>query len=301
MYNIRYIKLNFTIKIKENGHLPEFKNSTFRGGMGRMLMEFFCLNDGECSECNTVENCMVKKVMYSKLKKKPNFIANDNSVGYIIECFDKRTEYKKNDIFKFNLILFGDTINYISHFIYAFDVLGLNGIGKYYIHYEILNVCDDEGNLIFADGNINKKNIKVKYVREYIENRKKSLINRPQIFLNFISPFRYKFQGHLKADINIQDLILALNRRINILYAYEGIDLESNVQSLNIEMLGKNLYWKENARYSEHQNQKMKLGGVEGTINLNVEDEEFINLLLAGELLHIGKNTSFGLGKYLIN
>lgn len=301
MYNIRYIKLIFNLKIKEDSHLLQFKNSTLRGGMGRMLMEFSCLNDGDCDDCKNINNCMVKKVMYSKLKKKPDFIANDSSVGYIIECFDKKTEYKKNDILKFNLILFGDTINYINHFIYAFDVLGIKGIGKSYAKYEIINVCDDEGNLVFFEGNIAKENIKIKYVSEYIEQRKKSLINRPQIFLNFISPFRYKFQGHFKADINIEDLILALNRRINILYAYEGIDLESSVQAINSELLDSKLSWKENTRYSEHQNQKMKLGGVEGTMTLNVENEGFIELLLAGELVHIGKNTSFGLGKYLIN
>lgn len=301
MYHIRYIKLTFNLKIKRDSILPSFKSSTLRGGMGRMLMEFSCLNNGTCDECKNIDNCMVKKVMYSKLKKKPDFMESDNSVGYIIECFDKKTKYKKNDILKFNLILFGDTIDYITHFIYAFDVLGVKGIGKGNVCYELLNVCDDEGNLIFFNGNIDKKNINVKYINDYIKQRKKFLVNRPEIFLTFISSFRYKFQGHFKSDIDINDLILALNRRINILYAYEGIELESNVQALNSEVFDKNLLWKESVRYSNRQNQKMKLGGVEGSMSLYTENEEFIELLLAGELVHIGKNTSFGLGKYLIN
>ena len=44
----------------------------------------------------------------------------------------------------------------------------------------------------------------------------------------------------------------------------------------------------------------MKLGGVEGNVFLNIENEKFLDLLIAGELVHIGKNTSFGLGKYIL-
>lgn len=300
MYDIRYTKLSFILRIKNKCKMPYFKNSALRGGMGRMLMEFSCLGDGSCDSCEHSKNCMVDKVMYSKLKYKPDFIANETSVGYILECFDKKVDYEKGELLKFNLILFGDTINYINYFVYAFDVLGTKGIGKFYSKYKLEKVVNENGRDIFFDGQIIKSNILVKNVEEYICERKNQLLNVPSVIMNFISPFRYKFQGHYKAKIDINDLAIALNRRINILNAYEGIEEEVNIQCNNCEFTSEHLNWSENQRYSSRQDSKMKLGGVEGSISLNINNDDFLDLLIAGELVHIGKNSSFGLGKYIL-
>ena len=300
MYNIRYTKLNFVLQVKNDCKMPYFKNSALRGGMGKMLMEFSCLGDGNCDDCKYFHDCIVDKVMYSKLKYKPDFIANETSVGYILECFDKKTNYKKGELLKFNLILFGDTIRYISYFIYAFDVLGKKGIGKYYSKYKLEKVLSENGREIFINGEIIKNNILVKKVSDYIVERKKQLLNVPSVIMNFISPFRYKYQGHYKSKIDINDLDIALNRRINILNAYEGIRDEINIKCNNCSFTSENLNWSENQRYSSRQDAKMKLGGVEGSISLNINNEDFLELLIAGELVHIGKNSSFGLGKYIL-
>ena len=44
----------------------------------------------------------------------------------------------------------------------------------------------------------------------------------------------------------------------------------------------------------------MSLGGVTGLIELGEISEDAKKLLIAGELIHIGKNTSFGLGDYIL-
>jgi CRISPR/Cas system endoribonuclease Cas6 (RAMP superfamily) len=44
----------------------------------------------------------------------------------------------------------------------------------------------------------------------------------------------------------------------------------------------------------------MKLGGFTGQITYSGEIQEFIPYIKLGEIIHIGKNTSFGLGKYVI-
>jgi hypothetical protein len=44
----------------------------------------------------------------------------------------------------------------------------------------------------------------------------------------------------------------------------------------------------------------MRLGGIVGEITYTGNLEPFIPLLRAGEILHAGKNTSFGLGRYTI-
>ena len=44
----------------------------------------------------------------------------------------------------------------------------------------------------------------------------------------------------------------------------------------------------------------MKLGGIVGKASFSGNIKEFLPLLKIGELVHIGKGTSFGLGKYEI-
>jgi CRISPR/Cas system endoribonuclease Cas6 (RAMP superfamily) len=44
----------------------------------------------------------------------------------------------------------------------------------------------------------------------------------------------------------------------------------------------------------------MLLRGIRGSCRLSDVDRTAMALLLAGELLHIGKNTSFGFGRYTV-
>ena len=44
----------------------------------------------------------------------------------------------------------------------------------------------------------------------------------------------------------------------------------------------------------------MQFHGIKGEVNLISVEENVLEILLAGELIHIGKNTSFGFGKYIL-
>ncbi len=60
------------------------------------------------------------------------------------------------------------------------------------------------------------------------------------------------------------------------------------------------LKWYDWERYSTRQDTRMKMGGFVGEITFEGNIEPFMPLLKAGEILHVGKGTSFGLGKYEI-
>ena len=90
-----------------------------------------------------------------------------------------------------------------------------------------------------------------------------------------------------------------LIRRITTLNALEGNDVTIS-NDFSIKIIEKNLKWQENERYSNKQKSKMKLGGLVGTILIDANDINTKKLLIAGELVHIGKSTSFGLGDYFL-
>ena len=58
--------------------------------------------------------------------------------------------------------------------------------------------------------------------------------------------------------------------------------------------------WYDWERYSARQETRMKMGGILGRVTFSGDLTEFMPYLLLGGHLHVGKGTSFGLGKYEI-
>jgi len=62
----------------------------------------------------------------------------------------------------------------------------------------------------------------------------------------------------------------------------------------------KNLRWYDWERYSARQETRIKMGGFVGKITFSGDLTPFRPYLLLGEYVHVGKGSTFGLGKYEI-
>jgi CRISPR/Cas system endoribonuclease Cas6 (RAMP superfamily) len=71
-------------------------------------------------------------------------------------------------------------------------------------------------------------------------------------------------------------------------------------RAAQVETDSASLRWCDWERYSNRQQTKMKLGGFLGATAYSGAIEEFLPLVAAGEILHVGGSTSFGLGRYEI-
>ncbi|GAI89505.1 unnamed protein product, partial [marine sediment metagenome] len=67
-----------------------------------------------------------------------------------------------------------------------------------------------------------------------------------------------------------------------------------------ITTTAKQLRWYDWERYSSKQQRWMKSGGFLGHISFSGELKRFLPFIKLGEYIHIGKQTSFGLGQYEI-
>jgi CRISPR/Cas system endoribonuclease Cas6 (RAMP superfamily) len=71
-------------------------------------------------------------------------------------------------------------------------------------------------------------------------------------------------------------------------------------RATQVETIKSDLRWHDWTRYSARQDKRMKLGGLMGSITYAGELKPFLPFIALGRYTHVGKNATFGLGKYRI-
>ncbi len=297
---IRYVKLHFGLRLIEDTVLPINKVSAIRGGIGEMLLRANCIRDRNCVECDFERECIVRRIIYSQFDKKPEFITSGESCGYVLECENYEENFQTGDILEFNLLLFGKTIIYFNQLVQAVYQLGTIGIGKEYSCYEIVYIRNTLGKDILTEQNICMEQYQVLTLWDYVEYRLRQNF-RWEWRIRFKTPVTLKYQGIFQQSLSIEAVIPAVLRRIYIMDCFEGLECEKmEWDDKYPEVLQEFSHLITVYRYSSTQNRKMPLRGIKGEIYLSEMPERLLPVLLAGEVLHIGKNTSFGFGRYYI-
>ena len=305
-YDIRYIKLHFFIEFHHDCTLPVYKASALRGGMGEMLLESNCISDRECEKCEFESECIVRHTMYSKMEIAPNFMTKGDSVGYVLECEDYHARFSAGDRMQFNLILFGKTIVYFKQFLNAIYMLGQAGLGKEKSQFSIVSVTNTEGALLYDQGDLYLNEYRTRKVSDYITYRKAKLGQNDQTKIIFKSPLTIKYRGEILWEFRPDAIIEALCRRVYMLDCFEGIDSGiyelDHIKSVLVPTVISEIHRRVSMRrYSNHKQDSMRLEGIEGELVLEGVSKELLEMLIAGELIHLGKNTSFGFGRYRIS
>lgn len=297
--NISYIKLRFSLVFEQDTILPRNKVSALRGGMGEMMLQQNCIKDRNCKSCRFKEACIVHRTLYTKMEKKPAFMQGEDSIGYLIECENNQVKWKTGEELFFFLTLFGDNIVYFSQYLQAFHQLGVQGIGKYASKYHILSITNGRGERILYGNTVNLAKYQIESVYSYALKRRNDLQKYGyEKKIVFHTPLSLKYQGEYIQEFHTEAFFQALFRRIMMLdyFVKEYIDVPQITSYPNIieQSVQKCLV----KRYSSTQNAKISLRGIQGYFYLDDIPEEYLLYILSGELLHIGKNSSFGFGRY---
>lgn len=300
---IRYVKLHFAVAFLEDTILPKDKVSAIRGGMGDMLIQANCIKNGQCNECNFMSECLVQKTMYSQYERKPAFVTVGESVGYVMECENYQRKFGKGDILKFNLLLFGKTIMYFRQFLEAFQALGEAGLGNEHSKYRIITVTNTLNKVIYQDGQCDMSQYQVLEILDYVLYRQRQLEHwKIENRLVFKTPLTLKYQGEFLQEYQMEPILKAVSRRIFMLDCYEGLD-NDYYQKEDFKI--PEIKYQEHSlisvkRYSQRKKESMIFKGIKGYCIVGEWYPQIMPLLLAGELIHIGKNTSFGFGRYRV-
>ena len=308
----KFAKFRFYLQPLEKIYLPRYKGSALRGGFGNIFKKTVCMNSvWECNKCLLQEKCVYSYIFETPLPQnlleKSKFKLKRPPHPYVLEPpISSKIEYNHDDELAFNLILIGRGIEYLPYFVFVFEELGKKGLGKGRGKYELVRVDNEEGEKIYESGKLSD-NFQVKSFQDIInECDIPESKNYQQVKINFLTPVRIILGGELTTKLDFNIFITNLLRRISWLsIVHDDEELEFDYKRFiantdGIKTITRNVEWYEWERYSSRQDTRMKLGGFVGNITFEGDLKEFLPFIKLGEYIHIGKQTSFGLGKYEI-
>ncbi len=221
---------------------------------------------------------------------------------------EEKKDYHPGDPLCFELILIGKCIDFLPYFIYTFDELGRRGIGKGKGRYLLKEVRvshpfpEEKGKTIYTgQDKILQSEFRMIQISDLIPSSSPLTLH-----LTFLTPVRLKYGERLTPHLEFHILFRNLLRRISLLsyfHCEEELDIDYKgliEESKKVKVIKSDLKWFDWERYSNRQSSRMKMGGLIGEIIFEGDFKPFIPYLLLGEYLHVGKGTSFGLGKYKI-
>jgi len=305
----RFAQFKFHLEPIEPLHLPIYKGSALRGGFGNVFKKTVCLNpEHRCSECILQQSCVYCYVFETPGSEtlRTSYSLSEYPHPFIIEPpIEERLEYAPGQELTFHLTLIGRAIDYLPYFVFAYQQLGRKGLGKGRGRYLLVKVESDLDGLkpVF---DAQSQTLLGDFTTKSLAQLKAEQGSPNLMRLEFLTPTRIKYRGRLTARLDFKLLMKSLLRRILLLSELHcnqklQIDCERLLREAEaVKTLHSGLHWHDWQRYSSRQQTRMRLGGFLGQIVFQGDLTEFMPFVKLGEYIHVGKGTSFGLGKYRI-
>jgi CRISPR-associated endoribonuclease Cas6 len=303
---MRYGKYTFICQFENDAVLPPYKGSTFRGIFGIALKRVACaLKRQECVDCLLKTRCLYARVFETPLAldvPEGSRISTPPHPFVIEPPPTERTEFKAGDEVTCGLLLFGEVNQSLPYFVYAFEQMGKIGIGKRVNGRRARFVLKEvkKGNeSIYTDAEQKLS------LSDAVEDVAPTGSTDPasKVNVRIQTPLRLKFENEIKADLPFHVLVRAMLRRMSSLLNTWGdgepdLDYKGLIErAANVHIADSALRWFDWKRYSNRQDRKMFMGGILGSVSYEGALGEYLPLLHFCEKVHLGKNTSFGLGK----
>lgn len=309
MENFRCLRLSALVRATRRIQLPAYQGGTLRGSFGHALKGISCAMPGRpCESCLLKSTCVYSYAFEtpppsdSRMLRKYPYAPHP----FVLDCQTTgEGTYEPGETFSFGLTLVGRAAEYLPYFVYAVMRMGETGVGRGRGSYRVERV-------VALDGGGRKG--PVVYENEVLEPpgdllrwddalRLAEPLPSDRLALRFLTPLRVKYQGSLCDDPQFHVVVRNLLRRLSSLsYFHCGERLDLPFADLirgaeGVRMVEGRVRWHDWTRYSGRQKGTMKMGGVLGEAVYEGDLEPFLPLLAAGSWVHVGKGTSFGLGK----
>lgn len=323
---VRYLPL-------EDLTLHKHPSMILRGNLGNQLLETSCLHQGNCKsdgQCQQPYDCCYGKLFQTNVPQNSSVLRHQQSAPrpfvfdfpeWILEKDEAATkrsyDYSPDKPLEFNLILFGQALEYLTHIIFALDQFGRRGLYDKARDKRVPIILEQVDSLDALDDSQGKRLFSgaVKKIFDSLQvlNAKAWLRDLPQendsyaVHIRFLSPTQLKYKKRLLSKPSLEALVRGLLRRLmSLSYVHCQTELDIDAKAL-IALSEKALEKSSNIQtsflghYSKRQRQSVYLGGFYGTITFDNVVASLLPLLRLGELVHVGKSTVYGLGKMKVS
>jgi hypothetical protein len=303
-------KYTFHITLEDPAILPFYKGSTFRGSLGHALRQIVCsFKHNSCETCMLNSRCIYSLIFETRLARPaPNGKRiSDPPHPLVIEPpLTQQQNFAQGETLCCNLLLFGEINQHLPDFVYAFEQMGRQGIGKmingHRARFTLTAVTQGDSCLYCKGGDT----ITVPDTLPEISLSESQDEPVRELRIQLITPMRITGMEKGSPVLPFNNLVRFLIRRNTSLLNIWGmgepdLDYPSLAKRANNITIAKNhLAWFDWKLYPTRQNRKMFMGGLTGEITYSGDLNRFMSLLHMAQTVHVGKNTSFGLGKIFV-
>ena len=202
----------------------------------------------------------------------------------------------------FGLVLIGKALSYLPYFVYCFQRIGEEGIGRDRGRFQLhcVSAVDAAGNRVPIYDSASQR-LHNDFPRLDLSAFKARLL--PQVTLHFYTPTDIRTEGRRTDRLDFTTLLKAILRRYHSLRYFHGDGQKERFEinwevAAQVEIVHQELEGRQFKRFSNRQKRPVHLSGFTGRITYRGDIGQFYPWLKVGELLHVGKNTVFGMGGY---
>ena len=298
-------RYQFTFRMHDDLRLPEFAGSLLRGQFGASLRRVACMTGAPiCPGCPLYRTCPYPGIFETPAPE-THALQRFSSVPnpYVIEPPPLgRQRVTAGETVSFQIVLVGRALAQLPLIAYAFQRAFERGIGRIRAKGNLEDLVIDQ-----PDGPESIWDAEHSRIHPHEETLAvPRLPETSAITLKITTPLRLQSQGHPVSPENLRPrtLFTALLRRASLLFELHagmppaGADasrLAAAAERLTDE---RSLQWKDWTRFSSRQKREMTLGGVIGEWKLSGELGELLPWFWLGQWLHVGKETTMGMGMY---
>lgn len=285
--------------------LPSFPGSAWRGAFGHALKKTVCIvRNTPCNQCMLKNACVYSTVFETPPPANAEKMRKYTAAPHPFVLQFPVAASAPDFIYTLDVILFGHGQRHFPYIIHALKTAGQDGIGGQQQVFSLQKIDDINrqglGETIYQNG-------------ELLPQKPAELTLIPaipdQIKITFHTPLRIKQDSkNLTArDFNFGAFFGTLLRRISMIsYFHTDTPLETDFAGLTakartVQFASQQLKWYDWIRYSSRQQTEMNMGGLIGSVHLDMQGlEDFWPYLWLGQWTHVGKGTSMGMGAYTI-
>lgn len=285
--------------------LPRYLGSTLRGAFGHAFRRVACTGVAD-GECPAPETCPYHLVFETSPPPDAPVLRSFDDVPRPFVIAPPRAELKQYPIgsaVSFDLTLVGRARDFFAWFVVALNEVSAIGRGRQPVilrRIEVNHPLKSRGPCVYSDAD--------RLVRTH--DGSVSLAEcaagagPSRVAVRFLTWTRLKHESHWARRPEFHILFRRLLGRISSLAVFHcgvrlDLDFVGLIEQAKLVRLAENrTHWGSWSRYSSRQRRAIELDGLLGEAVYEGDLEPFWPFLVFGQWTHVGKNATFGLGRY---